>query len=154
MSVVTAIYNAPIANKIIDVTHNTVQVNINYNGKSYIGIARLHPNDKDFFSRKVGYNIALSRARLSAMKAELKAARIELNRRYDFYQEIIGYGKFSPAEVDPTGRVYYGITRLFQRTTQLKKAIKKEENSLRMYLQGQQKAIKSIKQFRAKDNNN
>jgi len=67
MSAVTAIYNAPVVGKAVLPESGEVSIIIQYRGRLYQGVALLHPEDKDFFSEKVGCNIALARARIEAL---------------------------------------------------------------------------------------
>lgn len=145
MSVVTAIYKAPITHEFHSKIRNGYHLYIKYDGKKFAGRAYLSPEDKDFYSSRIGRNIALSRARMNAMNYEIKKSRKEMEYRYDFYQEATKYGKVSPAEVDPTGSFYRAITRYTTRISALKKALEKEKSNLNTYLENQEKALYSKK---------
>lgn len=134
MSVVKAIYKAPVVDTFPNEEMGFYRVIIEYNGKIFFGTALISPEDKDFFSERVGYTIALSRARINALKYELRKSKSEFRERYNLYQEATKYGKISPAEVDPTGNFYHGITRYISRISAIKKAIKQEQKNLNNYL--------------------
>ena len=153
MSVVSAIYKAPIVTEVIDENIGDTIIGILYDGKLFTGNAKLAENDKGFYSYRVGRNIALSKARMNAMNYEIKKSRKEMEYRYDFYQEATKYGKAGPAEVDPTGNFYHAITRYISRISALKKAIKTEETNLKTYIKNQTKALSIVRKFRQGNNN-
>lgn len=134
MSVVSAIYKAPIVTEVIDENIGDTIIGILYDGKLFTGNAKLAENDKGFYSYRVGRNIALSKARMNAMNYEIKKSRKEMEYRYDFYQEATKYGKAGPAEVDPTGNLYQAIMRIEKRIDALSAALKKEKKDLKAYL--------------------
>jgi hypothetical protein len=153
MSVVSAIYKAPIVTEVIDENIGDTIIGILYDGKLFTGNAKLAENDKGFYSYRVGRNIALSKARMNAMNYEIKKSRKEMEYRYDFYQEATKYGKAGPAEVDPTGNFYHAITRYISRISALKKALKTEETNLKTYIKNQTKALSIVRKFRQGNNN-
>lgn len=153
MSVVSAIYKAPIITEVIDENIGDTIIGILYDGKLFTGNAKLAENDKGFYSYRVGRNIALSKARMNAMNYEIKKSRKEMEYRYDFYQEATKYGKAGPAEVDPTGNFYHAITRYISRISALKKALKTEETNLKTYIKNQTKALSIVRKFRQGNNN-
>lgn len=153
MSVVTAIYKAPIVTEAIDENIGGTIIGILYNGKLFTGNAKLAENDKGFYSYRVGRNIALSKARMNAMNYEIKKSRKEMEYRYDFYQEATKYGKVGPAEVDPTGSFYRAITRYISRISALKKVLEKEKSNLNTYLENQEKALSIVRNFREGNTN-
>jgi hypothetical protein len=153
MSVVSAIYKAPIVTEVIDENIGDTIIGILYDGKLFTGNAKLAENDKGFYSYRVGRNIALSKARMNAMNYEIKKSRKEMEYRYDFYQEATKYGKAGPAEVDPTGNFYHAITRYISRISALEKALKTEETNLKTYIKNQTKALSIVRKFRQGNNN-
>lgn len=153
MSVVSAIYKAPIVTEVINENIGDTIIGILYDGKLFTGNAKLAENDKGFYSYRVGRNIALSKARMNAMNYEIKKSRKEMEYRYDFYQEATKYGKAGPAEVDPTGNFYHAITRYISRISALEKALKTEETNLKTYIKNQTKALSIVRKFRQGNNN-
>ena len=153
MSVVTAIYKAPIVAEAIDENIGSTIIRILYNRKMFIGSAKLSESDKDFYSYRVGRNIALSKARIEVINYEIKKSKKEMKYRYDFYQEATKYGKVSPAEVDPTGNFYHAITRYISRISALKKALEKEKSNLNAYLENQEKVLSIVRNFREGNTN-
>ena len=153
MSVVSAIYKAPMVAEAIDENIGGTIIGILYNGKMFIGSAKLSESDKDFYSYRVGRNIALSKARIEVINYEIKKSKKEMKYRYDFYQEATKYGKVSPAEVDPTGSFYRAITRYTTRISALKKALEKEKSNLNTYLENQEKALSIVRNFREGNTN-
>lgn len=153
MSVTGAIYKAPIIYCLSDEKNGTYSVNIQYDSRVFTGNAKLSENDKDFFSVIVGKTIALSKARIKAIKYEIKKSQNEFKYRNDFYQEVIKYGQESPAFVDPTGSFRKAIYRITERISSLQKALKQEKLNLKKYIENQEEALSIVKRFR-KDNNN
>lgn len=140
MSIVKAIYNVKPEYSYSDNEYKTTAV-IKYNGQTYIGSSSVHPDDKDFASIRVGKNIALSRARIKAMKSELKREQLEYDINNRFYCKIVSSNDFKPIKI---------LINAKFRCQDLRVAIKKEEHNLNKYLQGQAKAIESIRRFRSK----
>ena len=153
MSVVKAIYNAPIVYELVEPFVGYTIINISYNGIIFGGRAQLSEKDRGFFARGVGKTIAISKARIAILKYELKSAKTELKHRNNLYQEVTKYGKLSPAEVDPTGNLYQAIMRIEKRIDALSAALKKEKKDLKAYLRNQDKALNIVRRLR-KDNNN
>lgn len=153
MSVVSAIYKAPMVAEAVDENIGDTIIGILYDGKLFTGNAKLAENDEGFYSYRVGRNIALSKARMNAMNYEIKKSRKEMEYRYDFYQEATKYGKVGPAEVDPTGNFYHAITRYISRISALKKALEKEKSNLNTYLENQEKALSIVRNFREGNTN-
>lgn len=153
MSVVSAIYKAPMVAEAVDENIGDTIIGILYDGELFIGNAKLAESDKGFYSYRVGRNIALSKARMNAMNYEIKKSRKEMEYRYDFYQEATKYGKVSPAEVDPTGNFYHAITRYISRISALKKALEKEKSNLNTYLENQEKALSIVRNLREGNTN-
>lgn len=142
MSIVNAIYKAPIVRKAYCDIEGTTHIVIKYNGKYYGGWACTNDSDKEFFSKKVGKNIALSRARLKAMKAELKRCDTEYRERKifaDLRTDLLKDHEMSLL-----------INRSKWRCESLRLAIKREKNNLAKYIEGQDKAIQSVKKMREK----
>lgn len=150
MSAVTAIYKAPVVGKGIMPDAGEVSVIINYNGRLYQGVALLHPEDKDFFSEKVGYNIAISRARIEAMEDTLIDVKEEAKIKEQLLCEVTRFGEYQGAEdmYDPTHMFRQNIIKALDRVDALKEAIKKEKKILHNYLEGQSRALDSIKRYR------
>lgn len=153
MSVVKAIYNAPIIWKLSDELAGCTVIDISYNGIIFSGCAQLRNEDAGFFAKSIGKTIAVSRARIAILKYELRNTRTELKHRNNLYQEVTKYGKLSPAEVDPTGNFYQAIMRSEKRIDALSAALKKEKENLNTYLKNQNKALETVKRFRKGNNN-
>lgn len=150
MSAISAIYNAPIIKRVYEELNVTVA--IKYNGKTFTGNAQCHEDDKDFMSKKVGHAIALSRARIKALTYEHENAKVIAENKYRLYQEVLGYGYKAPSVVDPTGLFFRNVIRAVTREDKLAKALNKERENLKNYIDGQAKALVSIKRFRNKGN--
>ena len=154
MNLVKAIYKAPVTVKEYWEEKGATAVVISYNGKGFCGTANLSKHDDGFYSKKVGYNIALSRARIQALEYFYKQERDKFNVRNQFYQEVLGLGVKTPAEVDPLGAFNRNMMRCKYRADTLKEALDKEKDMLHKYILGQDKAIESVKRFRQKADNN
>lgn len=140
MSIVKAIYSVKPEYSYSDDGYQTIAI-IRYNGKTYMGYSFVHPDDKDFASTRVGKNIALSRARVKAMENELRREQLEFDISTRFYCKAISSADFRPIKI---------LINAKFRCQNLRAAIKKEKHNLNKYLQGQAKAIESIRRFRSK----
>lgn len=153
MSIVSAIYKAPVIRKSYRDDIGETSVVIRYNGKNYRGKAILHIDDRDFYSSKVGRTIALSRARISAMKAELKREELNLKINKAFFYDTIHSKDLSLDEL--IGHDYVTellldtLNRMTTRCNNLRAAINLEKQYLATYIKGQEKAVKTVKRFRS-----
>ncbi len=147
MSAVSAIYKAPVVGKGVMPDAGEVSVIINYNGRIYQGVALLHPEDKDFFSERVGYNIAISRARIEALKDTLFEVRTEAQIKKQMFDEVTRFGRTS-GNFDETGMFHQNVEKAIKRVETLENALAKEKAILHNYLKGQTKALDSIKRYR------
>lgn len=154
MKLIKSIYKAPVVVKEYCEEQGITFVIINYNGKNFYGTAILSKQDEGFYSKKVGYNIALSKARIQALKYSYEKEKNKLNTRKQFYQEVLGFGAKTSAEVDPSNAFHHNIARIESRLSAIKSALDKEEDMLNKYIVGQDKAIESVKRFRRKANDN
>lgn len=150
MSAVTAIYNAPIAHERIPKQWGTTYVSINYNGKSYLGTAMCIPEHKDFFSPRIGRQIAKSRARLKALADAYQSAETEASMKERLYREVLNFGSADPQEIDPTGKFWKNTLRARDRANELHDAIKHEKQCLKSYLKDLETFTMLIKERRAK----
>lgn len=150
MSAVTAIYKAPVVGKAVLPDAGEVSIIIQYQGRIYQGIALLHPEDKDFFSEKVGCNIALSRARIEALVDTLHETRQEAKYKEQMLYEVTRFGEFNSKNdmYDPTQMFRQNVCKAIMRVENLEAALKKEQKMLANYLKGHGKAIQSIKKQR------
>lgn len=146
MKLISAIYNAPV--RIVGYDENYVSVTIFYDGHDWTGLAYLHPDDKDFYSPRVGRRIATVRARIKIMRYEIEKMKKSITERELFYREVCGYGSKDYMQVDPSDSFRQNITRHKKRCEMLEQALKTEEENLKKYLNGQKKAITIIKNMR------
>lgn len=154
MNLIKAIYEAPVIMKNYQEEEGITSIKICYQGQTFHGAALLSKKDEGFYSKKVGYNLALSKARIEALEYFYKQEKDKFNVRNQFYQEVLGLGTKTPAEVDPSGAFNRNLMRIKGRMTALKEALDKEKNILKKYIEGQNKAIESVRRFRQKANNN
>mgnify|MGYP004511357801 CR=1 FL=1 len=154
MKLIKSIYKAPVIMKDYWEEEGVTNVKICYQGQTFHGAALLSKEDKGFYSKKVGYNLALSRARIEALEYFYKQERDKFNVRKQFYQEVLGLGVKTPAEVDPLGAFNRNMMHCKYRADALKEALNKEKTTLHKYILGQDKAIESVKRFRRKADNN
>lgn len=134
----------------VDELAGTVTAIFPYNGKKYIGVAKIHPEDQDYFSSYVGCTIALSRAKRKLLKAELDKVKKELQIKEQMYKEVSNYGRISEEITDPNGAFYMNLLRCRERETMLKRAYQKEKADLALYLKMQDETIKSFKRLKDK----
>lgn len=148
MSAVSAIYNAPIVARAILPDSGEVAIIIKYQGRFYNGEALLHPQDKDFFSEKVGSAIALSRARIEALKDVLQETQLEALYKQKMWFEVTKFGNSATTDFDPTGYFLQNVTKTTRRVKQLEEALKKEQAALANYITNHGKALQSIQKHR------
>ena len=150
MDVLKSIYDA----KVIDTNYDNslTIVTIAYNTNYYAGAAQCCPEDKDFYSKKVGYNIALSRARLNLYNDLIASNELKYKELKKYYYSVIGIK--NPAEVDPTGSFKRILDRLETKVKYLRWGRRIEKRNLHNYLEGQKKAVESIRRFREKNKDN
>lgn len=154
MNLVKAIYKAPVTTKDYQEENGITNVTIKYKNHTFSGTALLSKLDEGFYSKKVGYNIALSKARIAALKYYYKQETDKFNSRNQFYQEVLGLGAKDSAEVDPSGAFNRNMMRIKGRAAAIKESLDKEKDMLHKYIKGQNKAIESVKRFRQKASNN
>ena len=150
MSAVSAIYKAPIVGKAVLPDAGDVSIIIQYQGRLFQGIALLHPEDRDFFSEKVGSNIALSRARIEALQDTLYETQQEARVKEQMLYEVTRFGEFNGNNdmYDPTGMFRQNVCKAVIRVEAIQTALKEEQARLERYLAGHGKAIQSIKRQR------
>lgn len=139
MSAVSAIYKAKPE---VFIDEKEIMVTIQYNSLYYHGFADLNPKDKDFYSERVGTTIALSRARIDALKDALKEARNVYKYKYQFYHEIANDGW---AEVN---NFLGNVEKARKNMKRLQEALKAEKRGLNAYLKSQEKMIQTVRQMR------
>lgn len=127
------------------------QTFITFQGKTYSGVAQLAPEDKDFFSEKVGLNIALSRTRIKILKDKLQEAKQIEKARTQMYREATGYGLRETNAIDPMCVFMGEVIKSRRRVYNLKAALKKEQTYLRKYLENQDKMVERVKRIRERD---
>ena len=154
MNLVKAIYKTPVIMKDYQEKEGITNVKICYQGQTFHGTALLNKKDEGVYSKKVGYNLALSKARIKALEYFYKQEKDKFNIRNQFYQEVLGLGVKTPSEVDPSGAFNRNLMHTKGRMTALKEALDKEKDTLKKYIEGQNKAIESVRHFRQKADNN
>lgn len=154
MNLIKAIYSAPVVSKEYNEEQGTTQITVKYENKYFTGEAVLSKQDEGFYSKKVGYNIALSKARIQVLEYCYKREINKFNQRNQFYQEVLGLGVKTRAEVDPLGAFYRNMMRVKDRAAAIKESLDKEKRTLEKYIIGQDKAVESVKRFRQKADNN
>lgn len=135
MGLISNIYNAPIERSGF-LKENESYVVLLYKNKEYVGVAFVHPDDKDFASEKVGHGIALSRARIQILKDERQCLLQEYKDKMKMYNDVLGYGAKKPEEIDPTGAFMKNIERTRSRYLTTVEFLKEEEKGLDNYLKG------------------
>lgn len=148
MGIVSAIYKAPVIATAISEIAGEITLLIKYDGKLFTGSSFLHPDDKEFFSERVGTCIAKSRARLSAFEYAIKEAQKTAEIKERMMLELIHTTGYSWEELDPTGKVRQNIDKSMALIEGLKKAYSREKKFLANYLEGQDRAVDSVKLHR------
>lgn len=146
MGLIHNIYTAPIVHQVS--CGPECLVVIKYNNRTYHGCAMTHPDDKEFFSEKVGYSIALSRARIQILKDEKERLRQEYTDKMRLYNDVLGYGTKKSEEIDPTGAFRKNIDKTLHRYFTITEALKEEQEGLKTYLEGQNTFIEKLRAYR------
>lgn len=152
MKLIKAIYNAP--DRLLWSDDEDTFVQVKFNNKKYLGSAHLHPHDKEYSSEKVGYTIALSRARIKILREEKQKAKNIYFNKINFYKEVMGHGVKDSKTIDPTSSFWNNVSRSLHHYSKLSTALEQEERRLKNYLDGQDRFIKSMKKMRQEDTNN
>lgn len=146
MNIIKKIHKVPISHLCVEDKLTTVT--LFYKGKMYSGTAQLHPDDSEFFSERVGKTIALSRARIAILKDEYEQVKSTYKSKCQFYQEVLGCGAKTVADVDPSGAFLLNIKRTQERMKRIKSALDKEKKELNEYLKGQKRLISVTQRYR------
>ena len=146
MGLIHNIYTAPIVRQVR--CGPECLVVIKYNNRTYDGLAITHPDDEEFFSEKVGYSIALSRARIQILKDEKERLRQEYTDKMRLYNDVLGYGAKKSEEIDPTGAFRKNIDKTLHRYFTIAEVLKEEQEGLKTYLEGQNTFIEKLKAYR------
>ena len=146
MGLIHNIYTAPIVHQVRCGLRYLIV--IKYNNRTYHGCAIAHPDDEEFFSEKVGYSIALSRARIQILKDEKERLRQEYTDKMRLYNDVLGYGVKKSEEIDPTGAFRKNIDKTLHRYFTITEALKEEQEGLKTYLEGQNTFIEKLKAYR------
>lgn len=142
------IYHLEPSNIHIDEEAGYCSLILKYNNIKYLGIALCSPQDQDFFSEKVGLNIALSRARIKLLQDVIYDAKLEFHHRSQMYYEVCNNNSDLEPNPDPYDLFFNNVIKSEQRFNKLKEALKQEKKYLNDYLQKQKKFIESIKKIR------
>lgn len=146
MGLIHNIYTAPIVRQVR--CGPECLIVIKYNNRTYSGCAVTHPDDEEFFSEKIGYSIALSRARIQILKDEKKRLRQEYTDKMRLYNDVLGYGAKKSDEIDPTGAFKKNIDKTLHRYFTVAEVLKEEQEGLKTYLEGQNTFIEKLKAYR------
>ena len=146
MGLIHNIYTAPIVHQ--SRCGPECLIVIKYNNRAYSGCATTHPDDEEFFSEKIGYGIALSRARIQILKDEKERLRQEYINKMRLYNDVLGYGAKKSEEIDPTGAFKKNIDKTLHRYFTVAEVLKEEQEGLKTYLPGQNTFIEKLKAYR------
>ena len=126
-------------------------VMIEYDHHKYYGTSCCHPDDIDFYSEKVGYNIAYKRAIIQCLEMQTFEAENEWKYLKTIYSNIIMNHEETPETVDPTGRMKEALYRAEKHYKKFKKARDMARKDLKNYLEAQARVVDSLKRQRAKN---
>ena len=129
----------------------TCYVRLTYQGENYYGCALYNEEDGDFFSEKVGFNIATSRAMIELLTDLYNKTKNEYNIRRRMYLEATQFGKIASNEVDPMGTFYAKVKKAKDRVKVLYEALQQEKNGLHTYIHNLETTIEQVKKLRDKD---
>lgn len=145
MKLIKEIYHLKPYHTHISEENGDIGIVLKYKNRYYNGCALLAPEDEGFFSSKVGMTIALSRARQMILKDLIEDLQIRIKERELFIKEASGYGL---KDADSNGCFLSTLRRNQNNLHRLKVQLEKEQRFLNDYLQGQDKAIATVKRMR------
>lgn len=96
----------------------TTTVEVTHRGKTYTGVARVHPDDEEHVSEYTGGFIAETRAMIAALKEERKALKEECEACRKFVRACSSYKNFN--KESPTAKaVFRQLNRKIKRVNEL-----------------------------------
>lgn len=125
---------------IVEVSHN-IAIAIKYNGRKYYGSATCHPEDREFFSEKIGMNIAYLRACAEAMYAEREKAREKYESLKNFYANY-------RQNHAPSADLESAITEAEKHFHYYQRKYRESKQELKEYLHNHEKVLESLRRQR------
>lgn len=128
------------------------KVKIKYGENTFIGYARLHPEDKEYESELVGFTIAHMRAAKKALIYYRDLTYVNYIICNKMLCDIMQ--NQDPEVVDPTFKLRSKVYRAKHQWENYQNAIKIMDKTIYKYLKNQNEAIESIKRQRKLQANN
>jgi hypothetical protein len=148
MNLIRVLNRCPVKEKTLD--HMTVAT-INYNGTDYTGFSACCEEDEEFYSPKIGFNIAHQRALIEAAYWATADAEREwkiLNKAYKDAMFNLYEDKDAIAEADPQNRFKRQVRMAENKYRRYSRDLKILRNELNEYLKAQETVISSLKRQR------
>ena len=127
-------------------------VQIKFNNYVATGVAYLHPDDEICGSRKIGHNIAYSRAMINLIEQIYFNMSWSLEAIRHFYNNSIVAGTGEIEANDPSGAFTKNYLRMTGRCNSLKRGLKTLKQELKEYIINLDKVFTSIKSRRQTEN--
>ena len=113
-------------------------------GEEFIGEARLHPDDKDYYSAIVGGTIAEARATIKALKYELKVKKDLYKTQKNFVKACEQYKNFD--KTSSTARaIYRQLNRLRKQIREIQTDIQEITDIIAAGIKKREKFIQRTK---------
>lgn len=146
MKLIDQIYKAQIVDKSI-VEPEIVLITLKYKNQLFTGRARIHQEDKDFFSPVLGQTIAVYKATQKIFKYEINKYEKIVKERKSFYYEVTHFNDEEDTSLKL--RMERNIKRLEGRIARLKDEYIMYRKEYETYLEDIDKAFTSVKKLRA-----
>lgn len=121
-----------------------------YRGKTYTGVADLHPEDADKASRFAGCEIAEVRAQIKALKDELKQEKAKCDEIRNFVK-MCGQYKNWDANDASAKVVYRQLNRRIRRVNKLIDKINEKELTILRLIGQRDAVVKALDKKKAKN---
>ena len=129
----------------------TTIVTVRHLGQDFVGVSRLHPDDKKYYSAIVGGTIAEARATVKALKYELAIMKEKYKIQANFVKACEQYKNFDSSSA--TARVMYRqLNRLRKDINETKADIDEINEIIKNDINRRTKFLASIEERAKKDN--
>ena len=123
---------------------------IKYNNKTFTGVAKCHPDDKDFCNRLTGEEISYKRALIKVVKERIKENKIKLQALNQLYYSTNNSKYYNPK--DYMALSLHRQIELYKTDIEtLKKWNKTIESELNTYIELKDVIYKKLRKIRNKD---
>jgi hypothetical protein len=124
----------------------TYQCQINYNGITFFGEAKCHPDDYDMCSERTGYFIAETRANLAKLRYCRDHEIMPMVKHYKHFYDCISHSSKFNKESYETEMIYREKRKWEKALEAIRDEIKHNREYLRQYIADKEKLHNKIRQ--------